>query len=191
MTQDGSLATYPTPSSDRQLVGLSQNEHEAFRPELWLHAAANLVPGAGSLPKQRAGAHRREERQANTSGCIEVESVGWGTRPPPACVTCVGLQQVRKRLLSTSPRKHLRGRQACRFQLSLLKAHFAPTEVNHAQYPKVCHNCFHKKDHLGVELQIDGKVVQGRRCRSLVRQFSDQSTPLHHSHLVVTITAGC
>lgn len=48
---------------------------------------------------------------------------------------------------------------------------------------------FHK-EHLGVELQVDGEVVQGGGSRSLVRQLSDQRTPLNQSHLVVTAIAG-
>lgn len=41
--------SYPCPCSGWQLVGLSQHKREAFRSKGGFHAAADFVPGAGSL----------------------------------------------------------------------------------------------------------------------------------------------
>lgn len=42
--------SHPPAGRDRQLLGLSQHEHKPFRPEVGLNAAADVVPGACSLP---------------------------------------------------------------------------------------------------------------------------------------------
>ena len=47
-----------------------------------------------------------------------------------------------------------------------------------------------RRDHLGIELQVNGEVVQGRRRRPFIDQLSHEGSAFHHRHLAESQERG-